>query len=178
MNRSQPTRLISRVMRRRSLACGSLMTTVPTYVEYDPIHRTSPSRSSGASSWQMSRVRIGRESLPADAAIVGLQKRSADRQPDEIHDDLIGPAAVDRLGEFRRLGPDDDDLGLVDDLLDRVAEQRGEVRDLLLDVLLVRADEPRERDVLVVDAEAAPLAEQRFREDDDRDSREGRRCRL
>ena len=34
-----------------------------------------------------------------------------------------------------------------------VAEQRGEVRDLLVDVLLVGADQPRDRHVAVVDAE-------------------------
>src|SRR6185295_5615570 len=46
--------------------------------------------------------------------------------------------------------------------------QGGEMRNLLLDVLLVRADEPRQRDVPVVDLELQSFAEQRFREDDDR----------
>ena len=39
---------------------------------------------------------------------------------------------------------------------------------LLLDVLLVRADQPRQRHVAVVDLQRVALAEQRFRQDDHR----------
>ena len=76
-----------------------------------------------------------------------------------------GPAAGDRLRELRRGVSDDDDIAACDDVIDRVAQMAREMRDLLLDVLLVGADQPRQRHVAVVDAQLVPLAEQRLRED-------------
>ena len=70
--------------------------------------------------------------------------------------------------ELRRLVADTMTSDVVDDLVERVAQQRGEVRDLPLDVVLVRPDQPRHRDVPIVDLQRAALAEQRLGQDDDR----------
>src|SRR5262249_50285681 len=93
-----------------------------------------------------------RTGSPAEAALVGLEQQSVDRQSHEINHDLIFAAARQRLGELGRPVADNDDVGSVDDVVDRRAQQRREVRNLLLDVLLVGADEPRQRHVPIVDA--------------------------
>src|SRR3989441_1479490 len=190
-------------MRFFSRPRGSRRTTVPAKVENEPSHRTSPARSRGASSWQISSVRIVFQknaktaktaknkpdlslrplrplrssartigafslALPANPSIVSLKQRRVNRQPDEVNDDLVRARPRQCFRELGRLIADDDDLGLVDEVVDGVAEQRRKMWNLFLDVFLVRADQFREKHILVVDAELASLAEQLLGEDDDR----------
>ena len=68
------------------------------------------------------------------------------RHAHQIDDDLIRPAPGHRFGEFRCGVADDHDIRLVDHLVDGLAEQLRQVRDLLLDVLLVGAGQARERE--------------------------------
>ncbi len=90
------------------------------------------------------------------------------RQPHQVDDDVPRGAAANRISELLAGVADDDHVRAVHDLLDRFAEKRGEVGDLLVDVPAVRADQAGERHVAVVDLEVVALAQQRFGEDDHR----------
>src|SRR3989442_84592 len=105
---------------------------------------------------------------PANASMLNVEERTVNRQPDQVDDKLVGPALRQGFGELRRMFADDDYVGADDDLVDRVAEQRGQVRDLVLDVFLVGADQARERHVLVVDAQRESFAQKRFSQNHDR----------
>ena len=50
--------------------------------------------------------------LPADPVVLRVDLAEVERDPHQIDDDLIRPAARDRLGELRRRVADDDDLRL------------------------------------------------------------------
>src|ERR1043165_6600045 len=82
---------------------------------------------------------------------------------DQIDDRLVcwlTGAVRQGLGHGRVLAPDQADLRVVEDLLDRRAEQLTEVRQPRLDELPVRAEQSRHRHVGVVDAQVVALAEQ------------------
>ena len=89
--------------------------------------------------------------LPADPLVLRGHRAPVHGQPHQIDHRLLRAAPCDRVSELRRGVAHDDDVRPVDDLVDRFAEQRRQVRDLVLDVFAVRADQPRERDVAIVD---------------------------
>src|SRR5579885_1060202 len=65
------------------------------------------------------------------------------RKPNEI-DDQPTVCFVQRLDRLGVRGPDYQDLGMLEHLLDRVREQRREMRDPLLDEIAVCADQSGE----------------------------------
>ena len=75
---------------------------------------------------------------------------------------MLGPHGSQRARAVGAVGPNHHHVGMVDQALNAVAEQRRHVWNLLLDVLAVGTLEARHHHVRVVDAHVAPLADQRF----------------
>src|SRR5438552_654895 len=94
---------------------------------------------------------------PADALVIRVALPAAEGAHEVDHD---LPVLQQRLHAAVRRGAvaDPDDLGVAEHLGDRRAHHRPDVRDLLLDELLVGADQPCALDVLVVDRNRDALA--------------------
>ena len=92
-------------------------------------------------------------SSPADALVLGLDLLAGYGYPHEIDDALVRSGSPHRIAKLGAALPTTMTSDCRQHLVDRVAEQGRQVWNLLLDVLLVGADEPRRRDVPVVDAQ-------------------------
>src|SRR5215831_5430264 len=108
-----------------------------------------------------------RTTSPAQTSVLGVDLRGRYGHPNEIDDDLILSRPLQRVDELRGLVADDDDLGSVDQLIERRTQKRREMRDLLADVGSVCADQSCECDVPVIDLERQALAEELLCEDHD-----------
>src|SRR5690606_28187753 len=101
-------------------------------------------------------------SLPADAfgrAIAGVG-----HETDQVDHPLAARRLLDQLGESLVAVAQDDDVGLGHHVVQIAVEQRGDVRDLRLDVVLVGAVYAGVLDVAVVDAQVEALADEHFRQ--------------
>src|SRR5690242_6563589 len=98
--------------------------------------------------------------LPAKAHVpIGCPARFRVGEADEVDDDPVARGG-ERLQHGRFLAADDADLGVREDVGDGVAEQVAQVRQPALDVFPVRAHQPGQRHVGVVDAQVVSLAQQ------------------
>src|ERR1051325_5045191 len=128
-----------------------------------------PLPASGKASF-LTRVSAGKQFstsirvLPADAFILALLLLRAELWTDVGQINHVGTIAkaLDRFLELGRTLGDDDDLGAVERVLDRLLHQAGDVRNRVLDVGLVRPVNACERDLAVVDRHAVALADHRF----------------
>src|SRR6266550_5332555 len=99
-------------------------------------------------------------SLPANSLV---PHRAGDLRPicvHEVDDDMSIRELRFERAKFRRAIADDDDVTRVEDLSNAATHERPDVRDLALDVLLVRADEARTRHLAIVNGELQSLADQ------------------
>src|SRR3990172_7949652 len=106
--------------------------------------------------------------LPGNADVPGLTSpRGGIGQPREV-DDQASVRLSESLDRLRAAGADDADLRMGEHLSSGLGKKRGEMRDVLLDVLPVRPDEVGERDRGIVDAKVEPFAEKLLGQLDER----------
>src|SRR5882672_3620049 len=106
-------------------------------------------------------------SLPTNALVRALT-RSRSRGANEIDDYL---RRIRALQGFTKGGigiADHDRVRVVEDIVDRLHHQSREMRHMLLDVCLVRAREPRQAHIAVVETHVVALTDQVLDQRDDR----------
>ena len=105
----------------------------------------------------MMSVRRGR--LPADSVIVRPLFILLGN-PHKIDDLSARLPSVNRLPKLSRMIPDDEQLGVRQDFVDRLDHHVGNVRNLVIDEFLVRAGQPRQVYALVVQLDILTLSQQ------------------
>src|SRR6266545_2605701 len=99
---------------------------------------------------------------PGDAVILDTSTVAETLDSRQIDHELAFAAMLRQCSKDRRGVTDDQHVGVLDNSGEIVHEQRGDMWDLALDVLLVGADQPSERYRIVVDAKVKSLADKRF----------------
>src|SRR3546814_89734 len=99
--------------------------------------------------------------IPVDAVIPVLHRPQLG-DPNHIDDFLPGFEPPRDLAKRGIARADDDQLGEVDDLVDRIGHEAADVRYHPLDVFAVPSQEPRHADIRVEQLQAVPLAQQAF----------------
>src|SRR5262245_45081094 len=90
-----------------------------------------------------------------------------DRPPCEIEENATRIGRMHGGRGILAWRPDDDRLGMRDELLEVLAKERRDMWNLALDVPAVRAHELRERHVAIENPHVAPFPDQRLHERDD-----------
>ena len=122
----------------RAAGRTSSSTCSTTIISWRPACRSSGTRSESRWTSEASSVRPS----PANPAIVGLDLFARRLHADEIQDDLVGRVRVSASENSGARVADHDHVRVPQHLVDRVAQQRRQVGNLLVDVALVRADQP------------------------------------